>query len=374
MSSTLQGKKKKKAKKKKKGKKEKKGKKKKDPTADRSIESLFAELVSNGILRPAPHVHVRDYLGSPSFVAATLEKANIIPDPSMAQVRQALTEYSILPLGSQYIHERAPYIKTLLLYGPEKSGKTLLSHAVANLAGANFLDLSPRNTDGKYPGKNAAMMVHMAFKVARTMAPSVVYIDEVEKVFVGDKKKQREFGGQEAFSRIKKELGKELKALAPGQRVIVIGNSREPYLPTKKDEKAFLNLWDKHIYCPLPDYASRKVVWSGLFERYQGRLPYEFDLSTLAHISDGFSAGQLDTVVHSLLTKRRLERLRVAPVELPETLQWLARVTPISREVDEALRKFMDKTPAMAVLKGAANKPGTADSKKGKKDDKKKKK
>jgi hypothetical protein len=28
------------------------------------------------------------------------------------------------------------------------------------------------------------------------MAPSVIYIDEVEKVFVSDKKKAREFGGQ----------------------------------------------------------------------------------------------------------------------------------------------------------------------------------
>jgi hypothetical protein len=37
--------------------------------------------------------------------------------------------------------------------------------AVANLAGANFFDLSPRNTDGRYPGKNVSMMVHMAFKV-----------------------------------------------------------------------------------------------------------------------------------------------------------------------------------------------------------------
>ena len=72
----------------KKGKKEKKGKKKKDPTADRSIESLFAELVSNGILVPCPHVHVRDYLGSTSFMQATLEKAAVIPDPSMAQIRQ----------------------------------------------------------------------------------------------------------------------------------------------------------------------------------------------------------------------------------------------------------------------------------------------
>lgn len=28
------------------------------------------------------------------------------------------------------------------------------------------------------------------------MAPSVIYIDEVEKVFVSDKKKAKEFGGQ----------------------------------------------------------------------------------------------------------------------------------------------------------------------------------
>ncbi|KAG2497810.1 hypothetical protein HYH03_004081 [Edaphochlamys debaryana] len=375
------GKKKKGKKKKgKKGKKDKKkGKKKKDPTADRSIESLFAELVSNGILQQCPHVHVRDYLGSSSFMAATLEKANIIPDPSMAQVRQALTEYCILPLGSQFIHERAPYTKSVLLYGAEKTGKTLMAQAIANLSGSNFFDISPRNTDGKYPGKNVAMMVHMVFKVARTMAPSVIYLDEAEKVFLTDKKKLKEFGSTEPFSRIKKELLKECKSLAPGERVLVLGNSREPYICAKKDEKAFMNFWAKHIFMPLPDYASRRVVWPGLFERHQGRLTYEFDLSTLAHISDGYSSGLLDMVVHSMLTKRRIERLRTAPVDIPEVLQWMCKVEPISREVDEALRRFMDKTPAMAVLKGggkpgtAGSKPGTAD-KKGKKGAKKGKK
>lgn len=42
------------------------------------------------------------------------------------------------------------------------------------------------------------------------MAPSVIHIDEVEKVFVSDKKRAKEFGGTELFSRIKKELGKEV--------------------------------------------------------------------------------------------------------------------------------------------------------------------
>lgn len=41
--------------------------------------------------------------------------------------------------------------------------------AIANLAGANFFNLSPRNTDGRYPGKNVNMMVHMAFKVRISM-------------------------------------------------------------------------------------------------------------------------------------------------------------------------------------------------------------
>ena len=35
------------------------------------------------------------------------------------------------------------------------------------------------------------MMMHMVFKVAKTMAPSVIYIDEVEKVFCTDKKKMK---------------------------------------------------------------------------------------------------------------------------------------------------------------------------------------
>lgn len=54
-------------------------------------------------------------------------QAGVVPDPSMSQVRAALTEYAILPLGSQFIHERAPHIKSCLMFGGPKTGKTLLS-------------------------------------------------------------------------------------------------------------------------------------------------------------------------------------------------------------------------------------------------------
>ena len=55
---------------------------------------------------------------------------------------------------------------------------------------------APPPAAGKYPGKSVAMLLHMVFKVARTMAPSVIWIDEAEKVFVSDKKKLKEMGGQ----------------------------------------------------------------------------------------------------------------------------------------------------------------------------------
>lgn len=35
-----------------------------------------------------------------------------------------------------------------------------MAHAIANAAGATWFDLSPRNTDAKFPGKDTGMMVH----------------------------------------------------------------------------------------------------------------------------------------------------------------------------------------------------------------------
>jgi hypothetical protein len=37
--------------------------------------------------------------------------------------------------------------------------------AIAHLSGSCFFDLSPRNTDGTYPGKAVAMLLHLVFKV-----------------------------------------------------------------------------------------------------------------------------------------------------------------------------------------------------------------
>jgi hypothetical protein len=78
----------------------------------------------------------------------------------------------------------------------------------SHFAGSALFNLSPRNTDGKYPKKAVAMLLHIVFKVAKTMAPSVIFIDEVEKVFLTDKKKLKDFQSIEPYNEIKKDLVK----------------------------------------------------------------------------------------------------------------------------------------------------------------------
>ncbi len=75
-------------------------------------------------------------------------------DPSMALIRQLVTEYIIFPLGSDIVRNRFPdNIRSFLFYGPAGTGKTLIVKAVATETNSVLFDLSPANIDNKYTGK-----------------------------------------------------------------------------------------------------------------------------------------------------------------------------------------------------------------------------
>lgn len=73
----------------------------------RTIDSLYEELVTEGILVRHPCVLLSDYAGEYNFVASTLRQANIEPMPSLSDVRRVITEYAILPLGKIMIISRS---------------------------------------------------------------------------------------------------------------------------------------------------------------------------------------------------------------------------------------------------------------------------
>lgn len=201
----------------------KKGKKKKekDLTPDRTTESLFEELVVNGIIVKYPEFYLKDYLGDRAYAA----RQPINPAPG--DIRQVIKEYCILPQGSQMIRNYAPCIKSLLICGPKGTGKRSLAYAVATETGSVMFDLSPANLAGKYPGKTGLiMLLHLVQKVSRLLQPAVLYFEEAEKPFM----KKIPKTDRTDPKRLKKDLQKIVKNIAPEDRVILIGISNAPWV------------------------------------------------------------------------------------------------------------------------------------------------
>ncbi|EGW13214.1 IQ and AAA domain-containing protein 1, partial [Cricetulus griseus] len=226
----------------------------------RTIESLYRELVEEGLLIQALKVNLSDYIGEYSYLGTTLRQVAIEPMPSLLDVRQLITLYGILPLGSAEVHEKAPLVKSLLLAGPPGVGKKMLVHAICTETGANLFNLSSSNIAGKYPGKNGLqMMLHLVFKVARQLQPSVVWIQDTEKTFY---KKVPQSEKPNEPKRLKKHLPKILKLLRPDDRILIVGTTQRPF---DAELQSFCRVYQKIILVPRPDYASRYGKYSKAF-------------------------------------------------------------------------------------------------------------
>ena len=152
----------------------------------------------------------------------------------------------------------------------------------------------------------------MVMTAAKEYAPSIIYIDECEKVWPGKakkgkKKKKAKKNDMKNPARIKKALKKwRPKWITDETRITIIGCTSEPHEGSKKEFKKF---FDKSVYFPFPDYTTRRLMWSLFIENAGGRVKPDFQLSTLAHISEGYSAGSIKKTCEQVLTHFRKDRL-----------------------------------------------------------------
>ncbi|XP_042301941.1 LOW QUALITY PROTEIN: dynein regulatory complex protein 11 [Sceloporus undulatus] len=351
-----------KGKKKKKGKKggrKKKAKKEKDLTPDRTIDSLYQELVEEKILIKPKKVKLSDYVGECSYLGTTLRQVNIEPMPSLIDVKQLIALYGILPLGSQSVHEKAPLVKALLLAGPVGVGKKMLIHALCTETGANLFNLSAANIAGKYPGKpGLQLMLHMVFKVAKQLQPSVIWIGDTEKTFY---KKVPKAEKEMQPKRLRKQLAKTLKTLKIEDRVLVVGTTKRPF---DADLKPLCRVYKKIILVPRPDYASRFVLWKHFIQQNGGVLSKPLNISCLAHVSDGYTQGHILNAVQAVLTERRLMQLNKKPLVAAEFLTCLAKQDPVYKEEEETFKAWYAKTPlGKARIKSLTENEDTAKGK-----------
>jgi len=187
--------------KKKKSKKKKKGKKKKNKLpgakaiAHMNEYEMLVELVKAGIVKRLPPANLKDFIGEFNYIHMMMEDLNDRPrEPSMALIRQLVTEYIIFPLGSALVRKRFPeHVRSFLFYGPSGTGKTLVVRAIATETRAVVFDLSPLSIEGLYleDKKASDKMIALVMIAAKEYAPSLIYIDECEKVWPAKQKKKK---------------------------------------------------------------------------------------------------------------------------------------------------------------------------------------
>ncbi|KAL5403447.1 hypothetical protein PMIN06_009765 [Paraphaeosphaeria minitans] len=179
--------------------------------------------------------------------------------------------------------------KGVLLIGPPGTGKTLLARAVAGEAGVPFFYMSGSEFDEVYVGVGAKR-VRELFTAARSKAPAIVFIDELDAV--GGKRNSRDAG---YHRQTLNQLLNDLDGFDQSTGVIFIAATNHPELL----DKALLRpgRFDRHVQVELPDVQGRLAILKHHTKKI--RLSPDADLFKIARGTPGFSGAELENLANT---------------------------------------------------------------------------
>lgn len=146
--------------------------------------------------------------------------------------------------------------KGVILYGPPGTGKTLLARAVANSTSASFLRVVGSELIQKYLGEGPKL-VRELFKSAKELAPSIVFIDEIDAV--GTKRYDSSSSGEREVQRTMLELLNQLDGFEDRGdiKVIMATNKIESLDPALIRPGRI----DRKIEFPMPDIKTKLKIF-----------------------------------------------------------------------------------------------------------------
>jgi len=212
--------------------------------------------------------------------------------------------------------------KGILLLGVQGSGKSLAAKAVAGMWGVPLLRLDVGALYNKYIGETEKNL-RDALKMADTLAPCVLWLDEMEKAMAGD-------DSDNGTSR--RLLGSLLTWMAERKApVFIVATSNDiSRLPPELVRKGRL---DEIFFVDLPDEAVRRDIFA-IHLRKRNRSPDQFDLEMLARSSDGFSGAEIEQAIVSALYRCAAEQCDLGTQHL---LHEIAVTSPLSMVMAEKI-------------------------------------
>ena len=196
--------------------------------------------------------------------------------------------------------------KGALLVGPPGTGKTLLAKAVAGEAGVPFFSMSGSDFVEMFVGVGASR-VRDLFEKAKTKAPCIIFIDEIDAVGRA-RSKNPAMGGNDERENTLNALLTEMDGFGTNSGIITLAATNRADMLDSALLRA--GRFDRQIHVDLPDLNERKEVF--MVHLKPLKLDESVDVDFLARQTPGFSGADIANVCNeAALIAARFNREKV---------------------------------------------------------------
>ncbi len=224
-----------------------------------------------------------------------------------------------------------PEPKGILLVGVQGCGKSLVAKSVANSWRLPILRLDVGRLFSSLVGSSEENL-RGAIRLAESIAPVVLWVDEIEKGFSGVGSSNVSDAGTAA--RVFASFITWLQEKRAPVFVIATANTVTQLPPELVRKGRF----DEIFFVDLPDASERTEIWR-IHLAKRNRNPENFDLQTLSMTSDGLSGAEIEQVVIAGLYEA-FDQSR--PLEMNDLLDVLQETVPLSMMMEEEIDALRD--------------------------------
>ena len=196
--------------------------------------------------------------------------------------------------------------KGVLLGGPPGTGKTLLAKAVAGEAGVPFLKVSGSQFVELLVGVGAAR-VRELFEKARSLEPSIIFIDEIDSIARARSGNNSMGGGNDEREQTLNQILTEMDGFTSGTGVVVIAATNRIDILDPAIKRA--GRFDRQITISNPNLKERQAI---LKVHVRGKkLDPAISIPQIAQRTIGFSGADLANLLNeaAILATRRKKKM-----------------------------------------------------------------
>lgn len=222
-----------------------------------------------------------------------------------------------------------PAPKGILMLGVQGCGKSLCAKAVSMQWQLPLLRFDMGRMFGSLVGSSEEN-VRRAIAVADSVAPAILWVDEIDKAFAGSQGSGAVDGGTTA-----RVFGTFLTWLSEKTApVFVVATANDiSQLPPELLRKGRL---DEIFFVDLPDREERAEIF-GIHLAKRGRDASTFDLDALAEASRDFSGAEIEEAINSALYDAFYDK---QDIRTEHVLNSLAQTVPLAKTMDEQIARL----------------------------------